>query len=205
METLRQLSEPKNFAEQALLHKQVAASLRYLNTTLTSTPAQLQPCAGLIAQLAELTHNSNLSLESASATQVVPLTKSASVTKPTVSIQTALRTRLSEAIADWQSIPQVSVTEMAYPLLVHSMLTNQPAYERKAQRILNRAYKTLLTTVNQINIPALYAVTTLKTYVTRYSRNKINTLLSTANSLPLTPDDYLKLHLLTTQYTLPYR
>ena len=202
METLRQLSEPKNFAEQAQLERQIQTSLRYLNTTLTSTPDQLQPCAGLIAQLAELTLN------------------------PDLHIPQEIRTRLSEAIADWQFIPQVSDTEMAYPLLVHSMLTNQPAYERKAQRILNRAYKTLLTpktltsnphsgdkiattqisrAVNQINISALYAVTTLKTYVTRYSRNKINTLLSTANSLPLTPDDYLKLHLLTTQYTLPYR
>ena len=181
METLRQLSEPKNFAEQALLHKQVADSLRYLNTTLTSSPAQLQPCAGLIAQLAELTLN------------------------PALRIPHEIRTRLSEAIADWQSNPQVSDTEMAYPLLVHSMLTNQPSYERKAQRILNRAYKTLLTTATQINISALYAVTTLKTYVTRYSRNKINTLLTTANSLPLTPDDHLKLHLLTTQYAISFR
>ena len=180
METLRQLSEPKNFAEQAQLERQIQTSLHYLNTTLTSTPDQLQPCAGLIAQLAELTLN------------------------PDLHIPHEIRTRLSEAIADWQFNPRVSDTEMAYPLLVHSMLTNQPAYERKAQRILNRAYKTLLTTVNQINIPALYAVTTLKTYVTRYSRNKINTLLTTANSLPLTPDDHLKLHLLTTQYTISF-
>lgn len=99
-----------------------------------------------------------------------------------------LRTYLTDAISRWFNSPTVPDTDMVLPLLTASLLNltvtpphhrpiSPPSLERRAQRIINRCYRTALSvlstpfTSSQIPslITSLHIAATCSSYITRFS------------------------------------
>ncbi|MDE6843290.1 MAG: hypothetical protein K2J24_07175 [Muribaculaceae bacterium] len=102
-----------------------------------------------------------------------------------------LRIYLTDAISRWFNSPTVPDTDMVLPLLTASLLNltvtpphhrpiSPPSLERRAQRIINRCYRTALYPHSLINytqlsslILFLYITFTYSTYVTRFSIRRL--------------------------------
>lgn len=103
-----------------------------------------------------------------------------------------LRTYLTDAISRWFTSPAVPDTDMVLPLLTASLLNltvtpphhrpiSPPSLERRAQRIINRCYRTALSvlsapfTSSQIPslITSLHIAATCSSYVTRFSVRRL--------------------------------
>ena len=85
---------------------------------------------------------------------------------------------LQESLQDWQKSPQEPVTEMVLPLLTAYQETQDAAYKRKAQRIINHCYKAVTAEEPAYDTPNdfinnMYIAVKCADYVTRFSRRKV--------------------------------
>ena len=158
----------RDLAERERLVEYVDYSLNLL-----ASSTDHQPLANLIAELAELSRRHI-------------------VTSPRW-----LYTLLTDTIADWLTAPTVPDTDMVLPLLTASLLNltvtpphrrpiTPPSLERRAQRIINRCYRTALSvlstpstsltlTSTQLSslITSLHIAATCSSYVTRFSSRRL--------------------------------
>ncbi len=149
-------------------------NLRPTSPNLATPSPDYQPLANLIAELTELDR------------------------RHIVRSPRWLRTLLTDTIAAWLTSPTVPDTDMVLPLLTASLLNltvtsprHRPltpsSLERRAQRIINRCYRTALTplstspgchSITSIHlshlITSLYIAATCSSYVTRFSSRRLS-------------------------------